>query len=198
MEFCPYGLLEGKRAEVWVEEQGLERYFGSSVKGETDDDWDDEEARQAFLQAIVPDADRVLELARQAQRQLPEGDRKRRGIVKAAELLGQLLLQDVEHKDNGADLKEGVSHDHIPSVHDPEIRHGRKSSSVRFNGYKAAVAVDIESQLITTVEVLPGNAPDNTGALELVKQSEKNTVCQVEETIGDCVYEDGAYPPGLR
>jgi len=90
-----------------------------------------EEARQAFLQAIVANANRVLELARQAQGQLPEEDRKRRGIVEAAELLRQLLLQDVERKDDGGDLKEGVGHDRIPSVHDPEIRHGCKSSSVR-------------------------------------------------------------------
>ena len=184
--------LEGKKAEVWAREQGLERYFGSSVKGEADIDWNNEKARQAFLQAIVADADRVLELARQAQGPFPEEDRRRLGIVEAAELLGQLLMQDVERKDDGAALKEGVSRDRIPSVHDPEMRHGHKSSSVRFDGYKAAVAVDTDSQLITAVEVLAGNAPDRTGALELVKQSEENTACQVKETIGDCAYGDGA------
>ena len=30
--------------------------------------------------------------------------------------------------------------------------------------------VDTDSQLITAVAVLPGNAPDNLGALELVEQ----------------------------
>jgi len=101
-------------------------------------------------------------------------------------------MQDVERKGDGASLKEGVSRNRIPSVHDPEMRHGHKSSSVRFDGYKAAVAVDTDSQLITAVEVLPGNAPDNTGAMELVEQREENTACQVEETIGDCAYGDGA------
>jgi len=98
----------------------------------------------------------------------------------------------VERKDDGASIKEGVCRDRIPSVHGPEIRHGRKSSSVRFDGHKAAVAVDTDSQLITAVDVLPGNAPDNTRALELVEQSEKNTACPVEETIGDCAYGGGA------
>ena len=119
-------------------------------------------------------------------------DRQRQGIVEAAELLGQLLLQDVERKDDGAGLKEGVSRDRIISVHDPEIRHGHKSSSVRFDGSKAAVAVDTDSQLITAADVIPGNAPDNTGALELVEQSEENTACPVDETMGDCAYGDGA------
>ena len=58
------------------------------------------------------------------------------------------------------------------SVHDPEMRHGHKSSSRRFDGHKAAIVVDTDSQLITAVAVLPGNAPDNLGALELVEQSE--------------------------
>ena len=35
--------------------------------------------------------------------------------------------------------------------------------------------VDTDTQLITAVAVLPGNAPDNLGALELVEQSEANT-----------------------
>ncbi len=56
--------IEGMEAKVWARRHGLERYFGSSVKGEAAIDWDDEKAREAFLQSIVADADRVLELAR--------------------------------------------------------------------------------------------------------------------------------------
>lgn len=184
--------LEGVKTQEWAQEHGLERYFGSSIKGEASVDWDDEKARRAFLQDIVADADRVLDLCRQAQCELPTEDIKRQSIVASAQLLGQLLLQDVERKEDGASLKEGVSRDRIPSVHDPEMRHGHKSSSVRFDGYKAAVAVDTDSQLITAVEVLPGNAPDNTGALELVEQSEKNAGSEVVETMGDCAYGDGS------
>jgi len=184
--------LDGVKTQEWANQRGLESYFGSSVKGEAAINWDDEKARRAFLQAIVADADRVLELARQAQGQLPGEDQKRQVIVESAELLGQLLLQDVERKDDGAGLKEGVSRDRIVSVYDPQMRHGHKSSRNRFDGHKAAVAVDTDSQLITAVEVLPGNAPDNTQALELVKQSEGNTGLKVEETIGDCAYGDGA------
>ena len=108
---------------------------------------------------------------------------EQQAIVDAAELLGQLLLQDVQHvgddagddatTDGGGEvsLKEGVSKDRMVSVHDPQMRHGYKSKSRRFDGHKAAVVVDTDSQLITAVDVLPGNAPDNLGALELVEQS---------------------------
>ena len=77
------------------------------------------------------------------------------------------------------------------SVHDPELRHGHKSSRRRFNGHKAAIVVDTDSQLITAVDVLPGNAPDNLGALELVEQSEASTGSVVEEAMGDAAYGDG-------
>ena len=39
--------------------------------------------------------------------------------------------------------------------------------------------------------VLPGNAPDNLEALELVEQSEFNTGVAVEESLGDAAYGDG-------
>ncbi len=170
---------------------GLESYFGSSVKGEAEIDWDKEKERRALLQKIVADADRVVELARQAQGGFPADSPQRQGIGEAAELLGQLLLQDVERQEDGPALKDGVSRDRIPSVHDPEMRHGRKSSSKRFDGHKAALVVDTDSQLVTAVDILPGNAGDNTGVLELVEQSEENTGIEMEETIGDAAYGDG-------
>ena len=106
-----------------------------------------------------------------------------------------MLLQDLERTDDGVSLgvslKDGVSRDRMTSVHDPEMRHGHKSSSRRFNGHKAAIVVDTDSQLITAVEVPPGNAPDNLGALELVEQSEANTGVPVEEIMGDAAYGDG-------
>ena len=51
---------------AWAEAQGYERYFGSSIKGEATIDWSDRKARAALLGEIVADADRLLELARQA------------------------------------------------------------------------------------------------------------------------------------
>ena len=116
-------------------------------------------------------------------------------IVAAAQLLGQLLHQDVARPAAGVCLKPGVSRDRIVSVHDPEMRHGRKSSSQRFDGHQAAVAVDPAPggppQLITAVAVLPGNAPDAQGALQLVAQSEQYTGLRVTAAIADAAYGDG-------
>ena len=186
--------LKGINVGQWAKSQGYHRYhryLGSSVKGEAAIDWSDRQARAALLAGIVADADRLLELSRQAQGELPEDSAERQRIVAAAELLGQLLLQDVERTEGGASLRDGVSRDRMMSVHDPEMRHGHKSSSRRFDGHKAAIVVDTDSQLITAVEVLRGNVPDNLGALELVEQSEANTGVPVEEAMGDAAYGDG-------
>ncbi len=190
--------VEKSSVKEWGKGRGYEGYLGSSVKGEAAIDWSDKGARQALLAGIVGDADRLLELSRQAQGELPEDSAERQQIVDAAQLLGQLLLQDIERKsgdgdgDDGVSLKDGVSRDRMMSVHDPEMRHGHKSSSRRFDGHKAAIVVDTDSQLITAVAVLPGNAPDNLGALELVEQSEANTGVPVQEAMGDAAYGDGA------
>ena len=186
----------------WAEAQGYERYLGSSIKGEATIDWSDRKARRKLLGELVADADRLLELARQAWVELPEDSGQRQSIVAGAELLGQLLLQDIERKsgdgdadadadDDGVSIRDGVSRDRMLSVHDPELRHGHKSSRRRFNGHKAAIVVDTDSQLITAVDVLPGNAPDNLGALELVEQSEASTGAPVDEAMGDAAYGDG-------
>jgi hypothetical protein len=174
--------------EEWARERVLGRYFGSSVKGEAGIDWDDLEARQAFLEGVVGDADRLLEVAREAMEKLPVGDPGRERWGEAAALLELLLLQDIERREDGTYLKQGVIPDRVVSMHDPEMRHGRKSASRRFDGHKAAIAVDPESQLITAVDVLAGNAPDHERALELVEQAEANAGVMIEETVGDCAY----------
>ena len=75
--------------------------MGSSVKGEAAIDWSDKRARAALLSLIVADADRLLELSRQAQGELGEDSAERQQIVAAAELLGQLLLQSLPPAPNG-------------------------------------------------------------------------------------------------
>ncbi len=175
----------------WARERNLVRYFGSSLKGEAGVDWDDPEAREKFLGGVVADADGLLETARAALEKIPADDPERGRLREAAELLSRLLSQDVERRGEGLQLKQGVSPDRMVSVHDPEMRHGRKSARRLFDGHKAAVAVDPDSQLITAVDVLAGNAPDRERALELVEQAEANADAVVGEAVGDCAYGDG-------
>jgi hypothetical protein len=184
--------LVGEPLATWAERHGYGRYVAApSLKGTFEVDWSDPEQRRRVLGAIVADADRLLELARQARTGLVEGSPEEAALVEAAGLLSRVLVQDVERRDDGPDLRQGVAEDRLVSVHDPEQRHGRKSKTKRFDGHKAAVATDTDSQLITAVAVLPGNAQDHERALALVEQSETNTGCAVDETHADGAYGDG-------
>ena len=184
-------LAEGAGESVagWAEQQGLSRYLGSSLKGEAAIDWDDKAQRERLLTEIVQDGRRLLSLAEESKQEHPE---QAAAIEADAALLRRLLSQDVEEKpDGGCQIKQGTAKNRVLSVYDPEMRHGRKSASQRFNGHKAAVAVELESQLICGVEVLAGNAGDQEKALELVHQSERVMAAEVEETVGDCAYGGG-------
>ena len=52
-------------------------------------------------------------------------------------------------------------------VHQPEMRHGRKSASVPLDGHKAQVVRDVDTGLVTELDVVDGSAEDEEGSLEL-------------------------------
>jgi transposase len=184
--------LAGVPLRAWAEQHGYGRYVtAASFKGTVTIDWSDPRQRRQVLGELVADADRLLALVRRVRTTLEAGSAEETALVEAAGLLSRVLVQDVERRDDGPELRQGVADDRLLSVHDPEQRHGRKSKSKRFDGHKAAVVVDTDEQLITAVGVLAGNAQDHERALELVEQTEAATGCAVAASIGDCAYGDG-------
>ena len=179
--------VEAPQMEVedWAKERGLARYFGSSIKASRDVDWDDEAAREAFLTELIAEGERVLAMARQVRCTLEEGSEGDARIAQAAELLTVLLWQDVEPTERGQRIKRGTAHDRVPSVEDPEQRHGHKSHNRSFTGHKLQVATDVDSQVITDVEVTPGNEPDGQSAAGLVARSEEALSAGLEEAEDD-------------
>src|SRR5262249_23731604 len=77
---------------------------------------------------------------------LAAGSAEDSAVAEAAGLLSRVLCQDVERKESGPVIRAGTAPDRVVSVHDPEMRHGRKSATKRFDGHKAAVAVDTDEQ----------------------------------------------------
>lgn len=182
----------GQPLEEWARCKELAHYLGSSLKGEAGINWEDAKARQALLSQLVEDAERVLEMARRVRGGWAPGSEADEELVKASEILGQVLAQDVERKPAGeVEIRQGTSAERVCSVHDPEMRHGRKSKSTRFDGHKLGVGVDVESQVITAVDVMAGSAKDDEDSLELAQQSQQTTGLEVEAALGDCAYGSG-------
>lgn len=169
-----------------VSQHALPELAGASVKGAMDIDWSEEAARDKALSGLVAHARKLLSLA----------DGADPTVKKAAGLLEQILLQDVvEHpKDDGsssAKIKKGTAKGRIPSVTDPEQRHGHKSAANKFTGHKASVSADVETGLILAIDALPGDAADATKVLELTEQAEANCGCTITDTLADCAYGSG-------
>ena len=180
--------FSAKGLSAWLKNR-LSLYFGKSFKGTANIDWDDPKAREALLNTVVTDIKSLLLLAQEHKNQLAKDDAGHFELEEAMRLLTDLVEQDIDQDENAqAAIKQGVAKDRIASVHDPEMRHGRKSKSTRFDGHKATIAVDTDTQLITAVDVIAGNAHDSENALALCEQTQSNTGCEVETVLGDCAY----------
>ena len=67
--------VEKTNVAEWAKARGYQRYLASSIKGEAAIDWSDKRARRSLLAGIVADADRLLELSRQAHGGIGGGQR---------------------------------------------------------------------------------------------------------------------------
>ncbi|MEW6477800.1 MAG: IS1182 family transposase [Actinomycetota bacterium] len=148
-----------------------------------DIDWQDPAARKDHLGELVA-AGMVL-LTEAAGIDDP-------AVAEPAELLAQVIDQDVERDEaGGPDIRQGVARDRVVSHSDPEMRHGRKSASRRFDGYKLDVIGDEDSELILGVDVRPANAPDGDGAVPLLEAVQGIDGVEVATLLGDMAYSDG-------
>ena len=118
-------------------------------------DWDDRDAREALVDALVRDAHAALGAL--------DGEVLPAGAAGAADLLALVAGQDTEEGDDGVfRIVRGVAKDRIISTVDPEARHGHKSRNRRFDGYKAHLSIDPDSELIDEVAVTAAKRPTAT------------------------------------
>ena len=73
--------------------------------------------------------------------------------------------QDLERSADGkVKIRQGVAADRRISIEDAEMRHGRKSKSKRFDGYKEHIARELDVPVIVAAAVTPANRPEEEGA----------------------------------
>jgi hypothetical protein len=72
----------------------------------------------------------------------------------------QVRDQDVDLTGPVPSLRRGVARDRRVSVEDSQMRHGRKSRSVLFDGYKRHVLRDLDTGLVPAAGITPANAPE--------------------------------------
>jgi hypothetical protein len=132
-------------------DDGLE--FDYTRPGEKPDcRWREKAERERMLTRVAQDAERALQAVEQAQGLFSD-----EAIQAAHGLLRELIGQDFDVDEDGVPrLHRGTRPDRIISTVDSEMRHGRKSSQTRFDGYKlSAAATNTADPLITAVDVAP-------------------------------------------
>lgn len=148
---------QGRELAAIAEEVNAELVCGSSLKAALDLDWDDPEARAQALRQVIGVLDRVEQWLPAQEQPMPE-DSEIAPCIEAARRIGQ---QDVATTADGTlTLIKGVAKDRRISIEDAEMRHGRKSRSVRVDGYKRHVCRDLDSELIVAVGITPANAAE--------------------------------------
>ena len=135
---------------VVAAQAGVPQLAGSSLKAALDRDWDDPAARQEALAQVLGFLGQVESFVAGYA-----GDQAAAGAVAVAR---QVRDQDVDL--TGPALRRGVAKDRRISVEDADMRHGRKSRSVLFDGYKRHVLRDLDTGLIPAVGITAANVPE--------------------------------------
>lgn len=152
-----------------IAEAGLTLLTGSSIKAALDIDWDDHDERGDALQRLVGEAQALLDWARvRAADAMKEEE-----VEDAAALLQRVLHQDTEpdpDRPKRVRIRKGVAEDRVCSVGDPEMRHGRKTRTQAFNGYKRYIVTSVDAPLVLAAEARPANVPEKESVPSLLEQ----------------------------
>jgi Transposase domain (DUF772)/Transposase DDE domain len=123
-------------------------------------DWDDPAAKDALVSVLVNDANALVAA-------LEGGDLDERA-ASALALLALVAGQDVEPAE-GSDGRDGrwriarkVAGDRVVSIVDPDARHTRKSPEARRDGYRAHVAADPGTGIITDEKLTKAAGQENS------------------------------------
>lgn len=188
-----------------------------SLKARAEINWAKKAQRRAFLNAVVEEARSLLketsedqaadgevrkaaellatvlcqdlEPVRKEQDQGGDGPDEPELELPAApsEPQGTKAEDEVLEPGREVQIRRGVARDRTLSVHDSEMRHGRKSHRRRWDGYKGHFSVSAESEFVTGVEVTPANAGDAEAGIEMLGKAKAEGL-EPEAWVGDMAY----------
>ena len=178
---CPPELKTKVRA-------GLQREDDYTAPGKPACDWQDRAAREELVDALVRDAYRAHYALR--------GERLAPRVAEAAALLATVTGQDIEETADGRfRIFEGTAPDRVISTVDPQARHGHKTAAHGFDGYKAHVGIDPDTEVICTAEVSAATSGDASVAPTLLGDL---TPGEGDQAAQAAVYGDSAYGTGAN
>lgn len=161
---CAADIL-GCTFEKAATEAGISLLLASSVKAGLDMRWDRPGAMNEALERLTAQIDSLETWIEHRLHNAAHSPPMKVHL----QTLAQIRDQDLEPDPSGGGvrIRRGVAPERRISIEDGEMRHGRKSKSHRFNGYKRHIAVDLEAGLILACALAPANQAEHEAAASL-------------------------------
>lgn len=149
--------------------------------------WDDPVARDELVSGLVNDAVAILDAV--------DGAGLDDDQTQLVGLLALVAGQDVEPGETEGmwRIAQGTAKDRVISTVDPETRHMHKSVSSYRDGYKAHIAVEPETGIITACDLTPANIGDGPVGVELLEGESSGL-----QILGDSGYGSGPVRADLQ
>jgi transposase len=181
-----YGRASGRSMAELAVEWKLPLLQAKSTKGHCQFDWRDPEARGRAIGELAQGVVRVADALAHAPG-LGERYAGRRALQLCRTLV-RVVEQDLEVDAEGRlGVARRVAEDRIVSLTDPQARHGRKTRSVSFEGYKLHVLGDLVSGLVAAVCVASANVADNTPMHRLLARAQRAGAV-IDRLLADTAY----------
>jgi IS5 family transposase len=167
---------------VWVRQHNLEG-------GRPPCDWEDPTDVDRLVSELVDDANELVWATEDLALELTDEQ------ADAVALLALVAGQDVEPGDGPGQwrIATRTAADRVVSTVDPESRHTHKTAHAYRDGFKAHVATEPDTGLVTDCDLTPGNTPDAEVAPELIDAEPEGT-----EILGDSAYGTGEFRDHLE
>ena len=144
---------------------GAPAFLHSSIKRGLDIDWGDPEQKAKAVAKLVT---QIEALERWIRTHVGEAANEP-PMKELLDTIAQIREQNLEldPKTGAPCIRDGVAPDRRISIEDDEMRHGRKSATKCFNGYKEHVAHDLDTDLVVACAVFPANCPEQDAVAPL-------------------------------
>lgn len=140
--------------------------------------WDDPDAKAALITGLVNDARAIIDAVDGVELTAEQTD--------AVGLLALVAGQDVEPGDEDGTwrIAQRVAPDRMISTVDPDARHMHKSVSEYRDGFKAHIAVEPETGIVTACALTPANAADGPTGVTLLDGEQRGLQVLADSAYG--------------
>lgn len=167
-------------------EWDLPLLLAKSTKAAYRVNWRDSQERANAMNRVANDTLRIVEHVLGALESVRAN--KRKCVRRLCRQLLKVVRDDMQTDEQGRlVVARRTAQGRLVSMTDPQARHGRKSRSKTYKGFKIHVLGDVVSGLLLSLTVTPGGTHDGAPAHRLIRRA-KDLCGDIERVLADTAY----------